>query len=242
MDSQSRIVPILGHLSWLAANMDGPVNEGRAYDAALLTYNAAGILQWRFMIPLASQDSIKDHSKREQVTKAIDNLVVSSRRMVEQIRELGDGRDDYYRRVLKSDIERAVSEISAVLSVKPIPSRVRVLETSPDVRKLLEEAVSVYAGTHGDAIARGRSAATSTDLSSEAAITEALASLIFANVARNVIEDQVARGAFKSSSAGFFKTAVDFDAYIQDDVDPHAKRLQWLAELLVTDAAEEPAK
>jgi hypothetical protein len=242
MDSQSRIAPILGHLDWLAANMDSPVNEGRAYDAALLTYNAAGILQWRFMIPLASQDSSKDHSKSERVGKAIDNLVVSSRRMVEQIRDGESDRDDEFRRVLKSDIERAVSEISAVLSVVPVRRRVQALEESPDVRKLLTEVLTVYAGTHADAIARGRVAATSVDLSSEAAIKDALVSVIFANVFQNVIEEQVASGAFKSSAAGFFKTAVDFDAYVQDEVDPQAGYLQWLANLLMADAAEEPAK
>ena len=51
MAGSSRISDILDHLAWLRDQLAAEVNQGNAYAGALLTYNAASLLQWHFVFP-----------------------------------------------------------------------------------------------------------------------------------------------------------------------------------------------
>ena len=106
MDYQSRIEPILGHLAWLAERIEDSTNDGRAYDAAVLTYNAAAMLQWYFVAPVSYADTIRDDRTRAEAAELIDDLVTASRRIVTQAKDATKKEDEALRDRLTKQINK----------------------------------------------------------------------------------------------------------------------------------------
>jgi hypothetical protein len=84
MADKSEIKRVLEHLAWLKEQVGEEVNRDRAYDAALLTYNAAVMLQWHFVMPMSEADQIQNEADRKKAAKLIDDFVKSVRTLVEK--------------------------------------------------------------------------------------------------------------------------------------------------------------
>jgi hypothetical protein len=235
--TESRMRPILGHLAWLAERIEDPVNDGRLRDAALLTYNAAVMLQWRFVAPVSTEDTIRDMGLRVEAAEAIDGLVVAAEKIVAK----ADGADSEQDKVLRSRLKAYIRKVlktlpRLLLAGNPEPVRVLELETSPNVRELMDEVLAVYAEEYSEAITKGRLIGAKGGSGPDAAMSEAIAGLVYVHDdARETDMAPSLHHSFTQMAAGFFKTAAE----IQPDNLPLAsrKRLLRLADSLVEDAA-----
>lgn len=75
MKALSELSPILDHLAWLREQLKGTVTADNAHAATLLTYNAAALLQWHFVLPSSDSDWIADSADRKRAAKLIDDFV-----------------------------------------------------------------------------------------------------------------------------------------------------------------------
>jgi hypothetical protein len=237
MEYESRIAPVLGHLAWLAERITDEVNDGRAHDAALLAYNAAVMLQWRFVAPVSHADTVLDETGRREAAEVIDSFVRSAEK-IEAKAEHADGEQDKVLRAkLVTDIRRILKTLPRLLLVaNPEPIRLPELETSPNIRVLMDEFLAVHAQHYAEAILKGRIAGAKGGSGPEAAMNEAIAGLIYAHDdAREADMTPSLRRSLAQMAAGFLKTAVE----IQPEDLPSAsrKRLLRLADVLVEDAA-----
>ena len=180
MVSESRVRPILDHLAWLAERIDDSVNAGRAYDAAVLTYNAAVMLQWQYVAPQSYADTITHEATRIEAADLIDRLVQASEKIVAKAeRGIGD-HDAALRDKLAAEIRKVLRTLPALFHLAgPTPARMPELEKSPNVRELLDEFLSAHAEQYTDAILKGRIAAAKGEVGPDAALKEAIAGLIF---------------------------------------------------------------
>ncbi len=237
MESGSRVIPVLGHLAWLAERINDPVNDGRARDAALLVFNAAAILHWRFVAPVSYGDTVANELHRTDASRAIDGLVRSSEKIVAKAEHADSDQDRSLRVQLTAKIHEVVTTVSrSMLLSEPYPARLPELEASPNVRELLDEFLGVHAKQYADAILKGRYAGAKGGGGADAGLNEAVAGLIYAyDHAREVDTSPMLRRSLAQMAAGFFKTAVE----IQPDDLPAAqeKRLQGLANTLIGNAA-----
>ncbi len=237
MYSESRIGPILGHLAWLAERIEDPVNDGRAYDAAVLTYNAAAMLQWRFVFVVSHADTIRDMGLRVEAAKVIDGLVVAAEKIVAKAEGAGSEQDKALRSRLGALIRKVLKSLpELMLTANPEPARMPELETSPNIRALMDEFLAAHAEKYADAILQGRITGLKGGSGPEPAMNEAIAGLIYVHDdAREADTTPGLRRSLAQMAAGFFKTTVE----IQPDEIPAAsrKRLLRLANALVEDAA-----
>jgi hypothetical protein len=111
------------------------------------------------------------------------------------------------------------------------------LESSPNVRELVDEFLAAHAERYADAIQRGRLAAAKGEAGPDAALKEAIAGLIYIHDdAREADMTPGLRRSLARMAAGFFKTAVEQQA--EERLPPAQKRrLQRLADGLVESAA-----
>jgi hypothetical protein len=237
MEYESRIAPVLGHLAWLAERITDEANTGRAHDAALLTYNAAVMLQWRFVAPVSSADTIFDETNRRKAAEVIDKLVKSAEKIVAKAEGADSEQDIVLRAKLVADIRRVLKKLPGLLSVaNPEPTRLRELEASPNIRALMDEFLAVHAEQYAEAILQGRIAGMKGGSGPEAAMNEAIAGLIYAHDdAREADTTPGLRRSLAQMAAGFFKTAVEIQP--EDLLPASRKRLLGLADALVEDAA-----
>jgi hypothetical protein len=241
MDGESRLKPILGHLAWLADRIDDPVNDGRLKDAALLTYNAAAMLQWRFVFPVSWSDQIRNVDDRWEASGIIDGLVTSAEKIVAKADDAGgadQGRDKRLRSQLVAEITRSLQRLQELLLTgESVPARMPALEETPNARKLLDEFLAAHAEQYAAAIEKGRLAAAKREVAPAAALKEAIAGLIYIHDhAREAEMSPGLRRPLTQMAAGFFKSAVEWQA--EKGLSPARKeRLLRLANALVESAA-----
>ena len=126
---ESNLLPILDHVAWLAERVADKANAGRAYDAALLTYNAAVMLEWRFRFPLGDWAVPPDSPRWAEAAKLVDDLSMSSRAIVEKVEAAPKKKADAYRPKLRMLIKRVLKKLPAVLSVRtPKPAYMPALD------------------------------------------------------------------------------------------------------------------
>jgi len=238
MDGESRLKPILNHLAWLADRIDDPVNDGRLKDAALLTYNAAAMLQWRFVFPVSDLDTIVAPEARNEAARLIDSLVKTARRTVTQAKE-HPAEDERIRRGLVRAISKVVAKLPGVLLVgHPTPMWMPELQSAPDLVALVDEFLDAHRDDYGWAIAKGKASVDTQRTGPAAAIQEAIAWLGYVHS-----PEYAAAGAPEEHSvlarltAGYLKTAVELPP--ESDVPTAGRRgLRDLAQSLVEQAAE----
>ena len=237
MNYESRIAPVLGHLAWLAERITDEANNGRAHDAALLTYNAAVMLQWRFVAPVSSADTVFDETSRREAAEIIDKFVKSAEKIVAKAEGADSEQDIVLRAKLVADIRRILKTLPRLLAVANLePTRLPELETSPNVRALMDEFLAVHAEQYAEAILQGRIAGMKGGSGPEAAMNEAIAGLIYAHDdAREADMTPSLRRSLAQMAAGFFKTAVEIQP--EDILPASRKRLLRLANSLVEDVA-----
>lgn len=238
MEYESRIAPVLGHLAWLAERIPDPANDGRAHDAALLTYNAATMLQWRFVAPVSHADLISTEWLRTEAAEAIDRLVTSSEKTVVKAAKSARDQDKRLRAQLVTEINKVISVVARALQITPTtPTRMLELESSPNVRELLDEFLAAHAEQYAAAILEGRIAAAKREAGPDAALNEAIAGLIYIyDSARAADMSPGLRRPLTQMAAGFFKTAVEQQAK-ESLPAVQKRRLLRLADGLVESAA-----
>lgn len=239
MTGPSRISEILDHLAWLADRINDGSNRGRGYDAALLTYNAAAVLQWCFVASVNSADTIHDAVARAESAQLIDNLVIASRRLAMKAKSSAvPGQDVDIRTRLVKEIGRVLKNLPQLMAAPlPIPIRKDELEAAVSIPALIDEFIAVNKKDHPEAIARGWAVGAKGGTGPEASLNEAIATLICVHGADNEASrtPELRRGLARIA-AGFFKTAVGMQP---DDISPEQKkRLQRLADSLVASAEE----
>jgi hypothetical protein len=237
MDYESRIRPILGHLAWLAERIEDPVNDGRLQDAALLVFSAAVMLQWRFMAPVSFEDTIRDMSLRVEAAEAIDGLVLAAEKIVGKAEGADSEQDKALRSRLRAHIKKVLKTLPRCLTTgTPDSARVPELESSPNVRELMDEVLAVYAEEYAEAISKGRLIGAKGGSGPDAALNEAIAGLVYVHDdAREAGMAPSLRHSLSRVMAGVFKTAVEN----QPDDFPIAgkKRLLRLADGLIKEAS-----
>jgi hypothetical protein len=215
--------PILGHLAWLAERIEDPVNDGRLQDAALLVFNAAVMLQWRFLAPVSYADTI--------------GFVESAEKIVAKAENADSEQDKPLRSRLGAHIRKVLRTLPRLLLVaNPKPSRLPELESSPKVRELMDEFLAVHAEQYAGAILQGRLTAAKGGSGPDAAMKEAIAGLIYIHDdARETDMTPGLRRSLAQMAAGFFKTTVEIPPA---DLPPaRRRRLLRLADGLVESAA-----
>lgn len=94
MAGTSNISKVMNHLAWLREQLGTEINRGNAYAGALLTYNAAAMLQAHFVFPSSDEDRIQSPAGRTQAAKLIDDFVWEVRSLFQEAKSRqGSGRD-----------------------------------------------------------------------------------------------------------------------------------------------------
>jgi len=146
MAGESKIKRVLEHLAWLKEQAGAEINHDRAYDAALLTYNAAVMLQWHFVMPASETDQIQSEADRKMAAKLIDDFVWAVKTVFEKAEAAKNSRPaetEALQLCLKSlkrlvaTLLRTVPPLFAIETVTPI--RFRELERTQDYAKHLGE-------------------------------------------------------------------------------------------------------
>jgi hypothetical protein len=237
-DYESHMMPVLSHLAWLAERIGDEANAGRAYDAALLTYNGAAMLQWRFVAPMGNADVISTKWLRAEAAEAIDGLVTSSEKTVAKAANADGNQDKRLRARLVTEINRVVEVVARSLQIAlPTPTRMPELESSPNVRELVDEFLAAHVEQYAAAIEEGRIRAAKMEVGPDAALKEAIAGLIYIHDdARAADMSPGLSRPLAQMAAGFFKTAVEQQT--EASLPPAQKRqLLGLADGLVESAA-----
>jgi hypothetical protein len=239
MDYESRIEPILGHLAWLAERIADSANDGRAYDAAVLTYNAAAMLQWYFVAPVSYADTIRDDRTRAEAAELIDDLVTASRRIVTQAKDATKKEDEALRDRLTKQINKVVKNLPRMfLASTPTPERMPELEEFSGIRHLMDEFLEAHKEEYGLAIEKGRVTVSRSDTGPDAALDEAIASLIYVHEPNTATAaNPNFRHPLAKMAAGFFKTAVDMPP--EEFSGRERKWWRMMADLLVAEAKQD---
>jgi len=241
MNGPSRIRPVLCHLKWLAENVDTPANQGRAYDAAVLTYNAATTLQWYFVFPVSDLDTTANPAAHDEAAGLIDGLVKTARKTVTSAKDDAT-QDERIRSRLSRAIRKVVDKIPYLLLVgNPVPEWLPELQLAPDIAGLMDEFLAVHAEQHAAALLEGRIAAAKGVAGPHTALKEAIAGLIYIHDdAREADMSPGLRRPLTQMAAGFFKTAVEQQA--EESLPPAQKRrlLQLADGLVESDASANP--
>lgn len=238
MTNAPEIRPILCHLAWLAENVDKPANRGRAYDAALLTYNAAAMLQWRFVFPMTDLDTPANPESRNEAASLIDALVTTARKTVTTAKD-NAAEDERFRRRLSRAIRKVVERLSGLMLVgNPVPEWLPELQSAPDIAGLMDEFLKAHRVAHGPAIAKGKASADTERTGPNAAIHEAIAWLVYAYSPEYTASGRPKeRNVVAQMAAGYLKTAVELQSG-SDLPATKRRRLQDLSQCLVEQSAE----
>ena len=239
---ESNLLPILDHLAWLAECVADKANTGRAFDAALMTYNAAVMLEWRFRFPLGDWALPPDSPEWAEAAELMDKLSMSSRAIIEQVTAATKKKDDDYRAKLRTLIKRVLKKLPAVLSVRtPKAVYMPALNWSPNVRQLIQEFLDAHRHERADAIKKGWAAGKAASVGPEAALSEAIASILYVHTSQ-VMTAQSAdlRRSLGQMAAGFLETALED---LPDGLSA-ARRKRWrlLAKWLASDRADNEVK
>ncbi len=213
MADEFKIKRVLEHLAWLNEQVGEEVNRDRVYDAALLTYNAAVMLQWHFVMPMSEADQIQNEADRKKAAKLIDDFVWGIKRVFEQaesqrtsppVEAAGVPRSPKKLENLVAGILRDLPPLFGLESLKPV--RFRDLERTQDYAKLLRDWVS----NHPRALTTDRGPlAASLRKSAGAGLRGSLAAVFLAqDPAKMKACPPHVRRAFRETLAGF----VEFDA------------------------------
>lgn len=233
---ESNLLPILDHLAWLGERVADRVNVGRVYDAALLTYNAAVMLEWRFRFPLGDWALPPDSPEWAKAAELMDEFSMSSRAIVEKVETAPKKAADAYRPKLRAHIKRVLMRLPDLLSVRtPTPAYMAALNESPDIRFLMQEFLDAHRHEYADAIKKGLAAGKAESVGPEAALSEAIASLLYVHTSQGMAAQSAdLRRSLGQMAAGFLETAVED---LPDGVSAvQKKRWRRLAKWLATDS------
>lgn len=122
------ISTILDHLAWLREQLGVEVNRGNAHAGALLVYNAAAMLQWKFVFPSGDQDRIDDAADRNRAAKLIDDFVWEVRGLHQEAKAL-DASGRPKSTATKSVLDRLTTQLTKVL--RQLPKLAGLPEPSP---------------------------------------------------------------------------------------------------------------
>ena len=149
MTGSSRISEILDHLAWLREQLAGDVNQGNAYAGALLTYNAAALLQWHFVMPGSYTNWIEDKTERARAAKIIDDFVWVVRDLFLQAKKhhaagISTGKKSAG---VIAELRKQITKVLRVLPKlfqlsKPTPSRAPACEQSINPTEMLNQWLS----------------------------------------------------------------------------------------------------
>lgn len=146
MARELEISDILDHLAWLREQLAGDVNQGNAYAGALLTYNAAALLQWHFVMPGSYTNWIDDEAERARAAKAIDDFVWVVRDLLQQAKKhhaagISTGKKSAG---VIADLRKQIAKVLRALPKlcqlsKPTPSRAPECEQSINPTEMLNQ-------------------------------------------------------------------------------------------------------
>jgi hypothetical protein len=109
---------ILNHLAWLREQLSIKINQRNAHAGALLAYNAAAMLQWRFVLPLDDKDWIVDAAERKKAAVIIDDFVWKVRGLHQEAKALVSLRSPTSI-ATKSVLDRLTDQLTKVLRQLP---------------------------------------------------------------------------------------------------------------------------
>lgn len=213
MAAESKIKRVLEHLAWLKEQAGADINHDRAYDAVLLTYNAAVMLQWHFVMPAAETDQIQSEADRKTAAKLIDDFVWDVKTVFEKAEAAKNSRPaetellQLCMKSLKRLITKILRKVPPLFAIETVtPVRFRDLERTQDYAKHLGEWVRkhprVFATDRGPLLASLRDG-------KGAALRSSLAAALVAQEATTMKAcSPHIRRAFRETVAGF----VEFDA------------------------------
>jgi hypothetical protein len=179
---ESKIKRVLEHLAWLKEQAGQDINRDRAYDAALLTYNAAVMLQWHFVLTTSTADQIQDQKARRRAAKLIEGFVWSAREKVEKLQDPKPSVRAV--RELRDELLLALEALLKVLPgyfglLAPRLTRDPSLERAPRLRELVDDWLREDAKKHRREIADARALVTQ-PAAEQPPFAAALAGLSFA--------------------------------------------------------------
>jgi hypothetical protein len=128
MVEESKISTVLNHLAWLREQLGSEVNRGNAHAGALLTYNAAAMLQWHFVFPSTDKDRIPALPDRKRVARLIDDFAWNVRGLYLEAKALRDSGKSGGK-ASEAVIGGLVKQIAKVL--RGIPKVTNIPEPSP---------------------------------------------------------------------------------------------------------------
>jgi hypothetical protein len=112
MPGASKISRTLDHLAWLRKQLSADINGGNAYAGALLTYNAAAALQWQFVLPASSMDTVRNAPDRAKAATIIDDFVWRARDLFNAAKKLSKkGREGKAGRTILQDLRSAIASV-----------------------------------------------------------------------------------------------------------------------------------
>lgn len=132
------ISTILNHLAWLREQLGVEVNRGNAHAGALLTYNAAAMLQWRFVFPSGDEDRIEDADDRIRAAKLIDDFVWEVRGLHQEAKALDEsGRPK--RTATQAVLDKLTAQLTKLL--RQLPKIAGLHEPRPEREVGLEQEI-----------------------------------------------------------------------------------------------------
>jgi hypothetical protein len=239
MKHDSYVAKVLAHFAWLEADLQEHGDQRRqdALRSALLTYNAAVMLQWRIVCPLSSADMIQNPREQQAVTVLVRELLDSSRKAVTDLEAAVSKNVAGSLKALRKGIRKALAGLPPLFRLaEPKAARLTQLERNPDIPQLIRE----YMAEHERELEATRTT-TAAVLASEgpdAAIREAIAQLIVSTADNGntmVLSDPEARRASIRMAKGLLKTAVDLKS--EDHDSPELRPLKDLADAMLVDTA-----
>ena len=146
MTGESKIKRVLEHLAWLKEQAGAEINHDRSYDAALLTYNAAVMLQWYFVMPTTEADQIQNEADRKRAAKLIDDFVWAVKTVFEKAEVAKKSRPaeaeaiQLCRKSLQKLVAGILRKLPPLFAIEALTSvRFRDLERTQDYAKHLGE-------------------------------------------------------------------------------------------------------
>ena len=233
VERNSSLLPVIGHLAWLGERIGDPVNAGRLKDGSLLAYNAATMLQWRFMTSL-DQVGFGHAEATAEAAQVIGRFVADIGKIVDQAELQDDTDDSEARKKVAAKIQKTITRLTVVLNLDtPVPVRVPDLETKPSLKGLMDEFLAKYADDrqYVDAIKKGKLAATKAG-GPDSAINEAIAQLVWLNDLDSSAMLPEDRRILAQIVTGFYKYVVD--EMLPKEYSPASKkRLMRVADSLI---------
>lgn len=153
MAVESKIKQVLGHLAWLEDALRNPDTPETPYRKALLTLNAATLLQWDLTFPEPAADAIPGHTATTGEAK--DLVAVFTDAVREHVRQAEPLTSDNATAVMGTLADETKALLEALTSpneAPPAPRREPELEVAIDPAELITHRVNQKAeeGLHAD--------------------------------------------------------------------------------------------